>query len=114
MFTTQLVSGLGLVFAVYYTTSSPSLTSPSRVSPVYVYVAGCITGIFLVPILAYILKWATRYLFHQRDEADHSLYRLDHGVLNVELPPKTMWMNMGYWKVKYILRLAIGTQLIST
>ncbi|KAJ5907898.1 hypothetical protein N7495_000580 [Penicillium taxi] len=26
------------------------------------------------------------------------LYGLDHALLNVELPPKTMWMNMGYWE----------------
>lgn len=27
------------------------------------------------------------------------LYNLEHGMLNLELPCKTMWMNMGYWKV---------------
>ncbi|KAJ5714931.1 uncharacterized protein N7483_012112 [Penicillium malachiteum] len=26
------------------------------------------------------------------------LYGLDHAVLNIELPPQTMWMNMGYWE----------------
>ncbi|KAJ5113489.1 hypothetical protein N7456_002023 [Penicillium angulare] len=26
------------------------------------------------------------------------LYGLDHAVLNIQLPPQTMWMNMGYWK----------------
>jgi hypothetical protein len=26
------------------------------------------------------------------------LYGLDHAVLNVQLPPQTMWMNMGYWE----------------
>ncbi|KAK2821781.1 hypothetical protein FQN49_007680 [Arthroderma sp. PD_2] len=29
---------------------------------------------------------------------DASLYGLDHAVLNIRLPPTTMWMNMGYWK----------------
>ncbi|KAJ5556824.1 hypothetical protein N7494_000739 [Penicillium frequentans] len=25
-------------------------------------------------------------------------YGLDHAVLNIQLPPRTMWMNMGYWE----------------
>ncbi|KAJ5949669.1 hypothetical protein N7454_001253 [Penicillium verhagenii] len=25
-------------------------------------------------------------------------YGLDHAVLNIQLPPQTMWMNMGYWE----------------
>lgn len=37
------------------------------------------------------------------DANDHQagLYGLDHAVLNSKLtmPPETMWMNMGYWKV---------------
>ena len=24
---------------------------------------------------------------------------LHHATLNVEIPPKTIWMNMGYWEV---------------
>jgi hypothetical protein len=27
------------------------------------------------------------------------LYRIDHSILNIPLPPQSMWMNMGYWKV---------------
>jgi hypothetical protein len=27
------------------------------------------------------------------------LYRSDHGILNISLPPQSMWMNMGFWKV---------------
>lgn len=29
------------------------------------------------------------------------LYRCDHSVLNIPLPPQSMWMNMGFWKVRY-------------
>lgn len=29
----------------------------------------------------------------------NNLYGLDHAVLNVRLPPQSMWMNMGYWEV---------------
>lgn len=28
-----------------------------------------------------------------------SVYGLDHAVLNIQLPPQSMWMNMGYWEV---------------
>ncbi|KAJ5501557.1 hypothetical protein N7453_006374 [Penicillium expansum] len=27
-----------------------------------------------------------------------SVYGLDHAVLNIQLPPQSMWMNMGYWE----------------
>jgi len=69
-------------------------------NPVYVYVAGCISGVVLVPFLIHALKRAARYLFLSKDEGDHDLYRLDHGILNVEVPPASMWMNMGFWEVR--------------
>jgi hypothetical protein len=28
-----------------------------------------------------------------------NVYGLDHAVLNIQLPPQSMWMNMGYWEV---------------
>jgi hypothetical protein len=33
--------------------------------------------------------------------ARNDVYGLDHAVLNVQLPPQTMWMNMGYWEVGF-------------
>jgi hypothetical protein len=33
------------------------------------------------------------------------LYRFDHSILNISLPPQSMWMNMGFWKVWYNLKL---------
>jgi hypothetical protein len=95
---------LAISFAIY---SAPVSTKPFDVffqdglsRLIYVYVAGCISGIVLVPILASALKNAWRYFFPSKDEGVHDLYRLDHGILNVEAPPPTMWMNMGYWKVR--------------
>jgi hypothetical protein len=32
---------------------------------------------------------------------ERPLYRFDQGILNIPLPPRTMWMNMGFWKVRY-------------
>jgi len=67
---------------------------------VYVYVAGCISGVMLVPFLTHALKRVAGYLFLSKDEGDHDLYGLDHGILNVGVPPASMWMNMGFWGVR--------------
>jgi hypothetical protein len=67
---------------------------------VYVYVAGCISGAILMPFLTHALKRVVGYLFLSKDEGDHDLYNLDHGILNVEVPPASMWMNMGFWEVR--------------
>jgi hypothetical protein len=67
---------------------------------VYVYVAGCISGAMIVPFLTHALKRVAGYLFLSKDEGDHDLYGLDHGVLNVGVPPASMWMNMGFWEVR--------------
>lgn len=37
-------------------------------------------------------------MFSRRREGKGEVYSLDHGQLNVQMPPPTMWMNMGYWK----------------
>lgn len=66
----------------------------------YVYVAGCISGVLLVP-LTYALKRVAGYLFLSQDDGDYNLYKLDHGILNVDVPPASMWMNMGFWKVRW-------------
>lgn len=67
---------------------------------IYVYIAGCISGALLVPYLTHALKRLAGYLFLSKDEGGHDLYRLDHGILNVEMPPASMWMNMGFWEVR--------------
>lgn len=30
---------------------------------------------------------------------EDSIYNLGHAVLNLDQPPRSMWMNMGYWRV---------------
>lgn len=42
-------------------------------------------------------RWLFTWLTRNRTRSN--LYDLDHAVLNVQMPPSTMWMNMGYWKV---------------
>ncbi|KAL4782366.1 hypothetical protein BJX76DRAFT_292062 [Aspergillus varians] len=36
-----------------------------------------------------------RSLFRKRES---SVYGLDHAILNIPIPPPSMWMNLGYWK----------------
>jgi hypothetical protein len=38
-----------------------------------------------------------------KEALESKVYGLDHAVLNVQLPPPTMWMNMGFWKVVHTL-----------
>ena len=71
-------------------------------NPMYIYVVGCISGALLAPFLTFVLKRVAGSLFLTKDDAGKDLYRLDHGILNVDVPPATMWMNMGYWKVKQL------------
>lgn len=88
---------------------APSTNMLSYILPISIiaaYALGIASSIWLFP-------WAKRmaiYLITQpsadntRIETnytaqDDSLYGLDHAALNIQLPPTTMWMNMGYWKV---------------
>lgn len=92
------------IFAIYSSSVGPKpfdlLFQDGLSRLLCVYVVGCISGILFVPMLAFALKKASGYLFLSKEEGIHELYRLDHGILNVEVPPPTMWMNMGYWKVR--------------
>ena len=47
---------------------------------------------FITHLLGRIVRFFARV-----DEK--KLYGLDHAILNLEVPPPSMWMNMGYWKV---------------
>lgn len=42
---------------------------------------------------------------HKSKRAKKSLYRFDHSRLNITLPPESLWMNMGFWKVRCDLPL---------
>ncbi|KAI8970003.1 S-adenosyl-L-methionine-dependent methyltransferase [Mycotypha africana] len=52
-----------------------------------------------VCILLYVLFFASATLAEQKT---NDLYGLRHILFNVELPPKTMWFNMGLWDKKGI------------
>ncbi|KAA8647945.1 uncharacterized protein ATNIH1004_003827 [Aspergillus tanneri] len=49
-------------------------------------------------ILGKILRWAIRIFRSVIGVDEKKLYGLDHSILHMEVPPTSMWMNMGYWK----------------
>ncbi|KAJ0414961.1 hypothetical protein BJY00DRAFT_294144 [Aspergillus carlsbadensis] len=46
------------------------------------------------------LRWLASLLRTQQQTpaVQESFYGLDHALLNITLPPPSMWMNLGYWK----------------
>lgn len=76
-------------------------------NPVHVFAAGCVSGLIAVPILKHALRRAYRYFIRRSGADGDSVYGLGHGILNVEILPRGMWMNMGFWKVKSELRICI-------
>ncbi|KAL3491465.1 hypothetical protein BJX62DRAFT_124690 [Aspergillus germanicus] len=46
------------------------------------------------------LRWLTSLLHNQQQTpaVQESFYGLDHALLNITLPPPSMWMNLGYWE----------------
>jgi hypothetical protein len=73
----------------------------------YIYIAGCVSGAVLVQILLHAIKRGAKYLLSTDTAGRHDLYRLDHGILNISVPPKSMWMNMGYWEVRLAFLLEV-------
>ncbi|KAL2047630.1 hypothetical protein N7G274_000672 [Stereocaulon virgatum] len=56
------------------------------------FLAGCLTTTLLPPLVRLCIRFITG------DGSAKKIYGLHHAVLNIELPPRTMWMNMGYWE----------------
>lgn len=54
-----------------------------------------------------MLSWLRRIVSPPGD-----VYGLDHAVLNVRLPPQTMWTNMGYWEVSLFVLFGYEMQKI--
>ncbi|KAK8133325.1 methyltransferase domain-containing protein [Apiospora kogelbergensis] len=63
----------------------------------------CVLAGFAVGVLA-PRRWPQIWFARQTPtdwgigKRNDRLYSLDHGKLNLELPPRSMWMNMGYWR----------------
>lgn len=63
-------------------------------SQIGAHVAVGLTILLSLTLIKSILK---RMIGHEAKEK--KIYRLHHAKLNIDVPPKTMWMNMGYWEV---------------
>jgi len=68
-------------------------------------------GILLIPTVKHVLKqvfntpWTQMGSENtQANDTNRRIYNLDHARLNLDLPPQSMWMNMGYWKVVHITK----------
>ncbi|KAF2841815.1 hypothetical protein M501DRAFT_997995 [Patellaria atrata CBS 101060] len=72
------------------------------------YLTFWIAGLTSFPILSILLKKATC----RNSKKGEAIYGLDHGRLNLDLPT-TMWMNMGYWKVRKPLPVTLFVSLMS-
>ena len=68
--------------------------------PIATNILCLLLGAAATTVLKFMLFRIYKYLA-PRSNHGHSpdIYGLDHGRLNITLPPQTMWMNMGYWKV---------------
>jgi hypothetical protein len=53
-------------------------------------------------IMIPVVKWCMRRLYDS--SSDDGLYGLDHAILDIEVPPKNLWMNMGYWEVRHLVQ----------
>ncbi|RMD42150.1 hypothetical protein DV735_g3014, partial [Chaetothyriales sp. CBS 134920] len=64
---------------------------------------GCfVLGVLFLPLVKSIQTAITRSNEGEGDgdgDGNNSIYGLDHGRLNLVVPPPTMWMNMGYWEL---------------
>jgi hypothetical protein len=62
----------------------------------------CLVAGITLGLLARYLPYLKSYAVSNADDGrlHNTVYGLEHGKLNVQLPPPTMWMNMGYWEVR--------------
>ena len=63
-------------------------------SQIGAYVAVGLTILLSSTLIRWILK---RIIGHEPKEK--KIYVLHHAKFNNDVPPKTMWMKMGYWEV---------------
>ena len=69
-----------------------SIDIPSTPTGAYVAV-----GLTILLSSAFIIWTLKRIIGHE--PKGEKIYGLHHAKLNIDVPPKNMWMNMGYWEV---------------
>ena len=60
-------------------------------------VASVAVGLTVV-LSSILIKWILKGT-RGDDPINSKIYGLHHAILNIDVPPQTMWMNMGYWEV---------------
>lgn len=72
---------------------------------------------FFILLCGFLLGLGSRYLstiaaFVLSSEDDGALYNFEHGMLNLPIDCKSMWMNVGYWNVSRSMALFVPTASI--
>ena len=80
--------------STWFQTCSAMVHSCSQSS----FLMGWISAMIVIPLV----KWCMRRLLDS--SSNDRLYGLDHAILNIELPPKYLWMNLGYWEVRQLVQ----------
>ena len=65
------------------------------------YVVAFVCGALVYPILKVLIRSFLHYGKAATSDTSNkgsNVYGLEHGVLNLPLPPSRMWMNLGYWR----------------
>jgi hypothetical protein len=67
---------------------------------------------FFILLLGFLVGFGSRYLstiaaFVLLSHDDGALYKFEHGMLNLPIDCKSMWMNVGYWNVSRFMALLL-------
>lgn len=66
-------------------------TSPSQIG-------ACVAVGLTILLSSTLIKWISKGT-PGNEPTNKKIYGLHHAILNIDVPPKTMWMNLGYWEV---------------
>ena len=81
-------------------------------APLFSYVTVSNILLSLVAGLLVTILWGSKRVENEQKQRG-PLYRLDHGKLNIPVPPPSMWMNMGFWKVPKLHSLCSGFKYLN-
>lgn len=93
----QSILALSAIFVAGYLYSY--LASNNLVDEILQKYVSSVPG-FASAFLAVLSVWVLSSYLSRDNADDKKLYGLEHAVLNLaDVPPREMWMNMGYWEV---------------
>lgn len=106
-----LYSALAVFAAIVYSAAigtSQATWSGNYSSPLINqgFLYGWICALISTPLIKAGAKCILSYYF--TGIGQDKLYGLDHVLLDVKIPPPSMWINMGYWKVRQSSRIFLS------